>query len=111
MALDHGVAWWPGVLEHLDVDGSLRRLWVQQDNSTLHAIVQLHPGSDSHICWTWDEVAELVQMQGEPVRMWVENEADYVHVVAQWVGDDEPPRPFQRVAVGGMADARTVTPA
>lgn len=107
--LDHGIAYWPDVLARLDVDGALHRLWVRQQDDTLHGIMRMHPGSEREITWTWDEVAQILQMEGEPVRMWVEDEADYVHIVTRWVHDTEPPpSTFQRVAIGGQAVARPV---
>lgn len=108
-ALDHGVVWWPRVMDQLDVDGELRRLWARQEDGTLHAIMRLHPGNERHYWWTWDELAVAFGMEGEVRRLWVEDDEDYVHIVTQWTGlFADKPKHFRLYSPGGTTECRVV---
>lgn len=107
LALDHGVVWWPFVMDQLNVDGALRRLWVRPEDGTLHAIMQLHPGKEHHYWWTWDDLAPALGMQGEVRRLWVEPDNDYVHIITQWTGPiADMPEHFLLYSPGSATECR-----
>lgn len=110
-AFDHGVVWWPLVTEDLDEDGVVWRLWARPEDSTLHAIMLIHPGKENHLWWSWEDVAEALGMEGDVWRLWVEEGmSDYVHIITMWSGPiGAKPEHFMLVGPGGTPDARTAT--